>query len=73
MQTILWIAQAAGFGNSWRDLKRHGFITYQEEQGLERRERFLQNLRIQLHDLVGRGEDRLLFDYQTALAERKGF
>ena len=73
LQTILWIAQAAGFGNSWRDLKRHGFITHQEEQGLERRERFLQNLRIQLHDLVGRGEDRLLFDYQTALAERMGF
>ena len=73
LQTILWIAQATGYGNSWRDLKRHGFITYQEEQGLERRERFLQNLRIQLHYHTGRHEDRLLFDYQTALAERLGF
>ena len=73
LQTILWIAQATGYGNSWRDLKRHGFITYQEEQGLERRERFLQNLRIQLHYHAGRQEDRLLFDYQTALAERLGF
>ncbi|MDR2451879.1 MAG: [protein-PII] uridylyltransferase [Candidatus Accumulibacter sp.] len=73
LQTILWIAQAAGYGNSWRDLKRHGFITYQEEQGLGRRERFLQNLRIQLHLLAGRHEDRLLFDHQTALAERMGF
>ena len=73
LQTIFWIAQAAGYGNSWRDLKRHGFITYQEEQGLERRERFLQKLRILLHFHVGRHEDRLLFDYQTALAERLGF
>jgi [protein-PII] uridylyltransferase len=73
LQTILWIAQVAGYGNSWRELKRHGFITYQEEQGLARRERFLQKLRIQLHFHVGRHEDRLLFDYQTALAERLGF
>ena len=73
LQTILWIAQAAGYGNSWKDLKRHGFITHLEEQGLERRERFLQRLRIELHFLAGRREDRLLFDFQTALAERLGF
>jgi [protein-PII] uridylyltransferase len=73
LQSILWIAQAAGFGKSWQDLARHGFITHQEEQGLERRERFLQRLRIQLHLHVGRREDRLLFDYQTALAEQLGF
>ena len=73
LQSILWIAQAAGYGNSWHDLERHGFITPQEEQGLENRERFLQRLRIELHLLVGRCEDRLLFDYQTALAERLGF
>ena len=73
LQSILWIAQAAGYGNSWQDLERHGFITHQEEQGLERRERFLQRLRIQLHLQVGRREDRLLFDHQTALAEQLGF
>ena len=73
LQSILWIAQAAGYGNSWQDLERHGFITHQEAQGLERRERFLQRLRIQLHLHVGRREDRLLFDYQTALAEQLGF
>ncbi|MDR0440959.1 MAG: [protein-PII] uridylyltransferase [Candidatus Accumulibacter sp.] len=73
LQMILWIAQVGGYGNSWRELKRHGFITYQEEQGLARRERFLQKLRIQLHFHAGRHEDRLLFDYQTVLAERLGF
>ena len=70
LQSILWIAQAAGYGDSWKDLERHHFITHQEQLGLERRERFLQRVRIQLHLHVGRREDRLLFDYQTALAEQ---
>lgn len=73
LQTILWIAHAAGYGGSWRDLERRGFVTDRERMGLERRERFLQRLRIELHYLVGRREDRLLFDYQTAVAERLGY
>ena len=73
LQTILWIAQAAGYGNSWSDLEQHGFITERERLGLERRELFLQRLRVHLHLLVGRREDRILFDYQTALAEQLGF
>lgn len=48
LQSILWIAQAAGFGGSWQDLKCHGFITHREQQGLEHRESFLQRLRIEL-------------------------
>lgn len=72
LQAIIWIAQTAGFGKSWQDLHQHGFITDPEAQGLARRERFLQGLRIELHLLAGRREDRLLFDYQAALAERLG-
>jgi [protein-PII] uridylyltransferase len=73
LQSILWIAQAAGYGKNWRDLERHGFITHEEEQHLERCEGFLQRLRTQLHIHVGRREDRLLFDYQTILAQQLGF
>ena len=73
LQCILWIAQAAGYGSTWQDLENHGFITHAEAQGLERRERFLQRLRIELHYLVARREDRLLFDHQTALANQLGF
>ena len=73
LQTILWIAHAAGFGASWQEIQRLGFITPQEQQGLERREQFLQRLRIHLHLHVGRREDRILFDYQEALAEQLGF
>ncbi|SDH55098.1 [protein-PII] uridylyltransferase [Propionivibrio dicarboxylicus] len=73
LQSILWIAQAAGFGNTWKDLQLHGFITQQEAHGLQRRELFLQRLRIQLHIHVRRREDRLLFDHQRAIAEKMGF
>ncbi|MFZ2853124.1 MAG: [protein-PII] uridylyltransferase [Rhodocyclaceae bacterium] len=73
LQTILWIARTAGYGHNWHDLERNGFITAEEEQHLERSEGFLQRLRTQLHIHLGRREDRLLFDYQTALAEQLGF
>ena len=73
LQNILWIAQAAGYGNSWKDLQLHGFITLQEANGLARRELFLQRLRIHLHIHVRRREDRLLFDHQRAIAEKMGF
>ncbi|EXI73661.1 MAG TPA: [protein-PII] uridylyltransferase [Candidatus Accumulibacter phosphatis] len=68
LQTIIWITRAAGFGDSWDDLARHGFITGDEEEQLLRSLSFLQRLRCHLHLHVGRREDRLLFDHQTALA-----
>ncbi|HRF11851.1 MAG TPA: [protein-PII] uridylyltransferase [Candidatus Accumulibacter phosphatis] len=73
LQTILWIARAAGYGDSWEDLAQHGFITPEEQLQLQRCVAFLQRLRTRLHLHVGRREDRLLFDYQTALAEQMGF
>jgi [protein-PII] uridylyltransferase len=73
LQTILWITRAAGYGNSWEDLARHGFITAEEDEELQRSIGVLQRLRTSLHLHVGRREDRLLFDYQTALAEQLGF
>ncbi|ACV36158.1 [protein-PII] uridylyltransferase [Accumulibacter sp.] len=73
LQTILWIARAAGYGETWQALAQHGFITREEEQQLQRSVSFLQQLRTRLHIHVGRREDRLLFDYQSALAEQWGY
>ena len=73
LQVILWIAQAADYGRCWHDLEKLGFITDEEGQLLEQSEAFLRRLRIHLHLHAGRREDRLLFEYQTALAERLGF
>ncbi len=73
LHMILWIARAAGYGQTWEDLARHGFITAEEEETLRRSVAFLQQLRTRLHLHAGRREDRLLFDYQTALAEQMGY
>lgn len=73
LQVIFWIAQAAGYGTSWADLEKHGFLTREEMQHAESCESFLQHLRIRLHLTVGRREDRLLFDYQNTLAGQFGF
>jgi len=70
LQTIQWIARAGRIGHRWRDLELHGLITRTEALQLARNEALLRELRIRLHYLAGRREDRLVFDYQTALAEQ---
>ncbi len=69
---ILWIARAADFGKSWRDLVRRGVITDAESRDVQRHERFLHTVRIRLHYLARRREDRLIFDLQSALAQQFG-
>jgi len=73
LNTILWISRAAGLGRTWLELARRGFITRDEASAIGRHERLLEMLRIRLHYLAGRREDRLLFDHQTALAKELGF
>jgi len=73
LQVIQWIARACGIGRGWRDLEDHGLIQHDEALQLLRHEALLRNLRIRLHYLAGRREDRIVFDYQTALAEQLGY
>jgi len=72
LQVILWITRACGLGDSWRDLTQHGIITAQEAARLARHESMLQGLRVRLHFLADRREDRLLFDHQSQLATELG-
>ncbi|HET9662821.1 MAG TPA: nucleotidyltransferase domain-containing protein, partial [Burkholderiales bacterium] len=72
LQNILWIARAAGIGKSWGELARRGVVTSEEAREIQRHEVFLQLLRVRLHYLAGRREDRLLFDHQSELARRFG-
>ncbi|MCX7627669.1 MAG: [protein-PII] uridylyltransferase [Methylophilaceae bacterium] len=72
LQTILWVARGAGLGTDWNDLVRNGLMTQAEARQIRRQELFLQNLRIRLHFLANRREDRLLFDHQSALASQLG-
>jgi [protein-PII] uridylyltransferase len=72
LQTILWIARAAGFGHTWRELAARGLMTGAEARELARNETLIDDLRIRLHYLAGRREDRLVFDLQGALAGELG-
>jgi [protein-PII] uridylyltransferase len=72
LQTIAWIARAAGLGRTWRELARHDLMTATESREVARHERLIDELRIRLHYLAGRCEDRLVFDVQTALAREMG-
>ena len=73
LQVIRWIAQACGIGARWQDLVKPGLLQKGEAQRLARHEAFLQDLRIRLHYLAGRREDRIAFDYQDALARQCGY
>jgi len=73
LQIILWVAKAAFFGTTWDELIHENLLTEEEARQLTQAERFLNNLRIHLHLLVKRKEERLLFDYQEALAQAMGF
>ncbi|MDP3439204.1 MAG: [protein-PII] uridylyltransferase [Azonexus sp.] len=73
LQVIFWISQAADYGSSWADLEKNGFLTREEMTHGEKCEDLLRHLRIRLHFTVGRREDRLLFDYQSTLADQFGF
>ncbi len=72
LQTVIWIARAAGLGRTWRELARAGLITPQEARAVARHERFIGAVRVRLHYLAGRREDRLVFDQQQALARQIG-
>jgi len=72
LQVILWMARAAGFGQNWRQVARAGLLTPSEARDLRRAEQAFKRLRIELHLLAGRREDRVLFDLQPALAQVYG-
>ncbi|MES2369494.1 MAG: [protein-PII] uridylyltransferase [Pseudomonadota bacterium] len=72
LHTIHWLAQACGIQGSWSGITRAGLLTSAEARRIVREEYSLSALRIHLHLLAGRREDRLAFDYQTELAARLG-
>jgi [protein-PII] uridylyltransferase len=70
LHTVLWLARAAGLGTSWKTLADQGLITPREAAGIAANEHVLQDLRIRLHYLAGRREDRLVFDHQIEMARQ---
>ncbi|MEO6362923.1 MAG: [protein-PII] uridylyltransferase [Caldimonas sp.] len=73
LQTVVWVARAAGLGRTWQQLAGYGLITPFEVRQLQRNEGVLKLVRARLHAIAGRREDRLVFDLQTAVAESFGY
>ncbi len=77
VQLLYWLLRAAGLGHDWQhfwqDLQAAQILTASEAAELERSWGFLAGVRCRLHLLAERGEDRLLFDWQTSLALALGY
>ncbi|MEK9952922.1 MAG: [protein-PII] uridylyltransferase, partial [Curvibacter sp.] len=73
LQIILWVARAAGYGKSWDELARSGLATPFEVRQIKRNEAMLNLIRLRLHLVAGRREDRLVFDLQTTVAGTFGY
>jgi [protein-PII] uridylyltransferase len=72
LQIMLWVGRAATLGAGLRKPAEAGMISTAEAQQLTRTEHFVRRVRIALHYLTKRREDRLLFDHQEALAQMLG-
>ena len=68
IQMIGWVAKRHLSTQSLHTLVARGFITESELQELKDGRSFLWEIRYALHLLAGRGEDRLLFEYQRKIA-----
>ena len=73
LQVILWVARAAGLGESWEQLAKNGLATAFEVKQIKANEALLCLIRARLHLLSGRREDRLVFDLQTSVATSFGY
>ncbi len=69
IQMIGWVAKRHFGTQSLHTLVERGFLTESELQDLKDGRTFLWEIRYALHTLAGRGEDRLLFEFQTKIAE----
>lgn len=68
LQVLLWLAKALGLGDTWQEIANASLLSTAELRALTRASQAFMRLRIELHLLTGRAEDRLLFDYQPDLA-----
>lgn len=73
IQMVSWVAKRHTGATTMRGLVGHGMLTEEEYEQLLEGQNFLWRVRFALHDMLGRREDRLLFDHQVALAEKLGY
>ncbi|KAB7646400.1 [protein-PII] uridylyltransferase [Polymorphobacter fuscus] len=70
LHTLFWIGKYAYQVDTIAELVDKGLLTANELRQFRRAESFLWAVRINLHDIAGRPEERLTFDVQRELASR---
>jgi [protein-PII] uridylyltransferase len=73
LHTLFWIGKYAYQVRSVAELVDKGLLTPAELRRFQKSENFLWTVRCHLHQLTGRGEERLTFDVQREVAERMGY
>src|SRR6202012_1455391 len=73
LQTLYWIGKYLYHVDDAADLVEHNVFTKEEFRTFQKAEAFLWNVRVRLHYLTGRAEERLSFDLQPQLAAMLGY
>ena len=73
LQMIGWVAKRHFGTRILRELVTHNFLTQAEFEALKECQTYLWKIRIHLHYMTGKHEDRLLFDFQKQLAAEFGY
>ncbi|MDT8450855.1 MAG: [protein-PII] uridylyltransferase, partial [Wenzhouxiangellaceae bacterium] len=73
IQMIAWVAQRHFGTSTLHGLVEHDFLSEREHDELVEARNRLWSIRWALHEISGRAEERLLFDYQRKLAATFGF
>src|SRR3954470_4099216 len=73
LQTLYWIGKYLYHVDDAANLVEHGVFTKEEYRTFQKAEAFLWNVRVRLHYLLGRAEERLSFDVQPSLATELGY
>jgi [protein-PII] uridylyltransferase len=73
LDALRWLGLRLAHADDFDDMVAEGLLDPAEKDSLEQSEATLRRYRFALHLEAGRAEERLLFDYQRALAARLGF
>ena len=73
LQMIGWVAKRHFGTRILSELVSHNFLTQAEFEALKECQTYLWKIRIHLHYMTGKHEDRMLFDFQKQLAEAFGY
>ncbi len=73
LQTLYWIGKYLYHVYDAADLVQHNVFTKEEYKTFQNAEAFLWDVRVRLHYLMGRAEERLSFDAQPGVAAQMGY